>query len=92
VRRLRLEISGVVQGVSFRWHTQRTAAGLALAGWVRNRPDGSVEAIAEGPEERLRELARWARRGPEHARVDAVREEWSAAQGDLPSPFEIARA
>jgi acylphosphatase len=65
-------ITGLVQGVGFRHAMAREARRLALAGWVRNRFDGSVEAVASGDETALDALGRWARRGPPAARVEAV--------------------
>lgn len=71
-RRIHLGIRGHVQGVFFRASTQRRARELGLAGWVRNRPDGSVEAVAEGPPEGLERLVEFCRQGPPAARVDEV--------------------
>jgi acylphosphatase len=68
----RLVIRGVVQGVGFRYALRREAQRLALSGWVRNRADGSVEAVACGDAPALDALQRWAQRGPPAARVDAV--------------------
>lgn len=65
-------ITGRVQGVGFRHAMAREARHLALAGWVRNRRDGSVEAVASGDEAALDALGRWARRGPPAAWVEAV--------------------
>jgi acylphosphatase len=67
-----LRIRGVVQGVGFRYAMCTEAQRLGLRGWVRNRRDGSVEALAAGPVEQLDALERWARRGPRAARVDSV--------------------
>lgn len=64
-------ITGRVQGVGFRYHTQRTAQALGLKGWVRNRPDGAVEVWAEGEESALEGLLDWLRHGPPTARVSA---------------------
>jgi acylphosphatase len=69
---LQLRVVGIVQGVGFRYALQREAAKLGLAGWVRNRTDGSVEAIAQGPADALDRLAAWARRGPPGAAVTGV--------------------
>ncbi|MBJ94062.1 MAG: acylphosphatase [Rickettsiales bacterium] len=88
MQRLHLLISGRVQGVWFRASTQRQARGLELVGWVRNLRDGRVEALAEGPEDVLKKLLTWARRGPPAARVDHVELSWSAAGGGLDG-FEI---
>lgn len=69
----RLEIAGRVQGVGFRYAMQREAARLGVAGWVRNRIDGSVEALAQGDPAAVEALTAWARRGPPGARVVEVR-------------------
>jgi len=76
-------ISGRVQGVFFRAETLRTALSFGLAGWVRNREDGRVEALFEGEDESVDRMLAWCRQGPPHARVDRVdmtEEPWS---GDL---------
>jgi len=65
-------VRGLVQGVGFRHHTKVRARELGLVGWVRNRPDGSVEVWAEGDAGRVAELDRWLRIGPPAARVDEV--------------------
>ncbi len=75
---LNLKIRGLVQGVGYRWSLVQAARRLGLGGWVRNRVDGSVEAMAAGPQDALDELVAWARRGPAGARVDAV----EASPGD----------
>lgn len=72
VIRKRLVIRGRVQGVWFRDATQRQARALGVAGWVRNRADGSVEAVACGDMPALDALQRWAGHGPPAARVDSV--------------------
>lgn len=68
----RLLIRGLVQGVGFRHALTREAQRLALHGWVRNRADGSVEAVVRGDAAALDALQRWAGRGPPAARVEAV--------------------
>lgn len=67
-----LFVRGRVQGVGFRWHTRAEAVALGLAGWVRNLPDGRVEAWVEGEPAALERFLVWIRRGPPAARVDAL--------------------
>jgi len=67
-----LHIVGVVQGVGYRAAFARKAAALKLSGWVRNRADGSVEAMVAGATNALDQITDWARRGPADARVHAV--------------------
>jgi acylphosphatase len=68
----RFVIRGLVQGVGFRYSMCEQATRLGLAGWVRNRRDGSVEAVAMGDAAALDALQRWAAHGPRGARVDVV--------------------
>ena len=81
--RVRLIIEGRVQGVWFRESTRKEAARLGVYGWVRNRPDGSVEVLAEGPEDKVRKLATWCHHGPTSARVTRVRETEEVFQGEF---------
>lgn len=67
-----LTISGRVQGVNYRAAARDTATRLALTGWVRNTPDGSVELTATGPEPALKQLITWCHHGPPHAVVADV--------------------
>jgi len=76
---LRLEIRGSVQGVGYRWSMAEQARRLGVRGWVRNRRDGSVEALVAGPPEALDRIVAWARKGPESAVVAAV--DISAGEG-----------
>ena len=66
---LQLRITGTVQGVGYRYALQREAVRLGVSGWVRNRSDGSVEAVVQGAQQAVAALATWARRGPSAARV-----------------------
>ena len=67
-----LLISGSVQGVGFRYAMAEEAGRLGITGWVRNRRDGTVEAIVDGAEAAVDALLAWARRGPPSARVTDV--------------------
>ena len=79
-KRLQLKISGLVQGVFYRVHARDEAQRLGLKGWVRNCTDGSVEALAEGTEDLLKEFASWCEQGSPSARVDQVERSWSVAK------------
>lgn len=68
----RLIITGVVQGVGFRYHMTREARRLGVTGWVSNRRDGSVEANIVGTSESVATMIAWARRGPATALVEQV--------------------
>jgi acylphosphatase len=70
--RRRVVVHGRVQGVFFRDTTRRQAGSLGVSGWVRNRPDGTVEAVFEGDEEAVSRMVEWARRGPRGADVERV--------------------
>ena len=70
--RVRVFISGIVQGVFFRSSTRDKAGELGICGWVRNLADGRVEAVFEGEEEKVEKMVEWCRKGPEYARVSAV--------------------
>ncbi len=84
---LQLIIRGRVQGVGFRYAFADEARSLRLRGWVRNRRDGSVEAIVAGPAADVDAIVAWSRRGPAAAQVTAV--ETTTADGDFAS-FEVA--
>lgn len=75
-RRLHARIYGLVQGVGFRHFVWKRAQALGITGWVRNCRDGSVEVVAEGPEEALQQLLEYLRRGPLGSRVDKVDVRW----------------
>jgi len=89
--RAHLIISGLVQGVFFRHHTRKNAIRLDLTGWVRNRPDGNVEAVFEGTEENVALMIDWCRTGPPSARVTDVeitREEATHSFSDFTSRYD----
>jgi acylphosphatase len=83
VRRARVVVHGRVQAVGFRATAQSRARSLGVAGWVRNNPDGTVEAELEGPPDRVESLLAWFGRGPHGAQVDDVRIDWREPVGDL---------
>lgn len=70
--RKRVVISGRVQGVAFRAYTKRAAAKVNATGWVRNLPDGNVEAVFEGSQEAVSSLLLWCKKGSPFGRVDQV--------------------
>jgi acylphosphatase len=88
LKRIRVTISGSVQGVAFRHETQKTAFSLNLTGWVRNLPDGRVEAVFAGADDSVAAMLHWCKKGPRLARVRDVqaREEAGAESFDA---FEI---
>lgn len=89
-RRLHATVCGRVQGVGYRATTIDEARRLGLAGWVRNRVDGTVEVLAEGAESKLGLLLAYLRRGPWGAHVTSVVEDWAEARG-APMPFQYKR-
>jgi acylphosphatase len=72
MRRVRVRIDGRVQGVFFRASCRRLADDLGIAGWIRNAPDGAVEAAFEGEDAAVQKLLEWCRHGPSGARVASV--------------------
>ena len=86
--RIHLIIEGRVQGVWFRDSTRKEAVSLGVLGWVRNLPDGTVEVLAEGPEDKVRDLITWCHHGPSSAVVSQVHENREKWQGQFNS-FDI---
>jgi acylphosphatase len=86
--RAHVYVSGQVQGVFFRDSAREKAQQLGLNGWVKNLPDGRVEALIEGPSEGVREMVRWCEQGPSQAEVEEVETKFEASEGDLTS-FEV---
>ena len=83
MKRARVVVSGVVQGVFFRTETRDRARSLGVAGWIRNVPDGTVEAAFEGDDERVDSMVDWCRRGPSGASVEQVEVEWVGPEGEV---------
>jgi acylphosphatase len=79
--RAHLIISGRVQGVCFRAETKRAAHIYGVHGWVRNRPDGTVEAVVEGDRADVISLINWCKQGPPISRVDDVNISWQEHEG-----------
>lgn len=86
--RAHVRVTGRVQGVFFRDSARQNADRLGLSGWVRNSPDGAVEAVFEGPSRGVREMVEWCEGGPPGASVEDVSADFGPAQGDL-SGFEV---
>ena len=80
--RAHVVISGRVQGVCFRAYTVDEAAAASLAGWVRNTPDGRVEAVFEGEQSAVEAMIAWCRHGPPAARVNGVEVVWGEPRGE----------
>jgi acylphosphatase len=81
--RVHVTIHGRVQGVYFRASAVEQARRLNLTGWVRNRFDGSVEAVAEGARANVEEFLTWCHRGPPGARVVNVKADWEPVKGEF---------
>lgn len=81
--RLHAIVHGLVQGVNFRYYTQRQAEGLGVTGWAANRWDGTVEVVAEGARAALEDLLAWLQHGPPAAHVDGVQADWEAPTGEF---------
>jgi acylphosphatase len=81
--RARVTVEGRVQGVFFRHHTQEIAYQLGVKGWVKNRRDGSLEALFEGHKENVEQIIRWCHRGPSEARVMNVHTTWENYTGEF---------
>ena len=81
-------IGGRVQGVFFRMETKRAADGFGVSGWVKNRRDGTVEALFEGEQDRVDAVLAWCQEGPAHAQVSGVKVDWEDYAGEF-SSFDV---
>jgi acylphosphatase len=89
VRCVRVVIAGQVQGVFFRTTCAHLAREVGVSGWIRNRPEGDVEAVFEGPDDAVERLVAWCHEGPSHARVTRVEVSDEPPSGR--AGFEITR-
>jgi acylphosphatase len=76
-------VTGIVQGVFFRVESKRAADRIGVTGWVRNRPEGTVEAVFEGDRDKVEAAINWCRKGPPSGRVDDVTVTWEPFQGEF---------
>jgi acylphosphatase len=83
--RVKVIVKGIVQGVNFRYYTQRQAAKYNINGWVKNLPDGSVAAVFEGEEHDVAAMVQWCRRGPSSAQVTELIEQPEEDRGEFSS-------
>ena len=88
---LHVRVSGLVQGVGFRWFVRERARRLGLSGWVRNLPDGSVEVVAVGDDAQIELLKGELRRGPPGAVVDGLTHLAEKPEQPLATPFGIIK-
>ncbi len=83
MKRMRIFVKGIVQGVYFRYNTQKKAREYDLTGWVRNMADGRVEILCEGPEAKIMGLAEWCKEGPGRACVEKIETKWEEYTGEF---------
>jgi len=88
MKRVNIVVCGSVQGVFFRANARKIAESLGLKGYAKNIPDGTVEVVAEGPEDKLKELIEYCKKGPETAEVSKVDVEFSDASNEFKG-FEV---
>ena len=89
MKRAHIFIEGRVQGVGFRHFALINAEEIGVQGWIKNLPDGRVEAVIEGPEDHIDEMVARCEEGPGASRVDMVDVEWEDPTGEF-STFEVA--
>lgn len=88
MKRVRIVVSGLVQGVFFRLNTMRKAQELGIYGWVKNRYDGTVEIMCEGPEKKIQIMIDWCKKGPEGSCVSNAEIKWENYTGEFKA-FQI---
>ena len=90
MKRVRIYVTGRVQGVFFRSYTRDIARQLAICGYVRNLRDGRVEILAEGTEDSLKKIVTWAKKeGSPYSRIDKTEEEWEDIEKPQFSDFQV---
>ena len=82
MKRARVRVAGRVQAVGFRYSAQQRARSLGVDGWIRNLPDGAVEAVFEGDDEHVDSMVEWCRRGPAGATVTDLETRWEQPAGE----------
>jgi acylphosphatase len=82
VTRAHVRVYGLVQGVFFRAEAAARAESLGVDGWIRNLPDGAVEAVFEGRDDTVESMVAWCGRGPTGAVVERIESEWEEPQGE----------
>lgn len=87
-KRVKIRVSGFVQGVNFRYYTKVEAENLGLTGFVKNEPDGSVTIVALGEEENLKKLIDWTKKGPLWAKVEKIEVDWQVSKEEF-ERFEV---
>tara|TARA_B100001971_G_C18266628_1_gene593511 strand:+ start:6530 stop:6802 length:273 start_codon:yes stop_codon:yes gene_type:complete len=88
MQRVRIRVYGMVQGVFFRANAKRMAESLGLRGYAKNMPDGSVEVVAEGLEEKIKKLIEFCKKGPEAAVVKRIDVKFEEASNEFEG-FEV---
>ena len=88
MQRVHIMVHGYVQGVLFRYYTKKISLSLGLKGYVRNMSNGAVEVVAEGPEDKIKELIEFCKKGPEAAEVSKVDVKIKKASNEFES-FEV---
>ncbi|OGD84875.1 acylphosphatase [Candidatus Curtissbacteria bacterium RBG_13_40_7] len=83
ILRVHFYIYGAVQGVFFRRSAKNKADELGIFGWIRNKPDSTVEAVAQGQKDKLNKFISWCKKGPPFAQVEKVEVEWKKNLEDL---------